>query len=101
EQLKSRYPNLPTAVALQGDAYMAGKEYQKAADTYAKALQETPSAMLVQRLAQAKASAGDREGAAGVLRDWLSKRPDDSAVSLALVGYDLAAERFDRAKAEL
>jgi Flp pilus assembly protein TadD len=57
--------------------------------------------MLVLRLAQAKAGAGDREGAASVLREWLSNHPDDRAVSLVLVSYDLAAQRFDQAKAEL
>jgi putative PEP-CTERM system TPR-repeat lipoprotein len=100
-QLRSRHRNLATAPALEGDAYMAGKEYQKAADAYSKELQQTPSAMLVLRLAQAKAGAGDREGAASVLREWLSNHPDDRAVSLVLVSYDLAAQRFDQAKAEL
>jgi putative PEP-CTERM system TPR-repeat lipoprotein len=101
DQLRGKYPNLATAPALQGDAYMAGKEYDKAADAYAKAMQQSPSAMLALRVAQAKANAGDREAAAGVLRDWLSKHPDDAGVAVVLVSYDLAAQRFDQAKAEL
>jgi len=101
DELRRKYPNLATAPALEGDAYMLGKEYDKASEAYGKAIQQGPSAMLALRLAQAKASAGNTEAAAGVLRDWLSKHPDDSAVTVVLAGYDLAAQRFDQAKLEL
>lgn len=100
-QVKNKYPNLATAPALEGDAYLAAKEYDKAADAYGKAIQQGPSEMLALRLAQAKAAGGNKEEAAAVLRDWLSKHPDDSAVAIVLANFDLAAQRFDQAKEEL
>ena len=100
-QLSEKYPKLATAPALEGDAYLAGKEYDKADDAYGKAMQQAPSVMLALRLAQAKAAAGNKDAAAGVLRDWMSKHPDDGAVATVLSGFDLAAQRFDQAKAEL
>ena len=101
DQLASKYPDLGTAPALEGDAYMAAKEYGKAADSYSKALQNAPSAMLAVRLAEARSAGGDRDGAMNTLRDWLSKHPDDVAVSLVSVSYQLGAQRYDEAKAEL
>lgn len=100
-QLRDKYPNLATAPALEGDAYLAAKGYDKAADAFSKAMQQSPSGMLAVRLAQAKAAAGNKDAAAGVLRDWLSKHPGDGGVAIVLANFDLAAQRFGEAKSEL
>ena len=100
-QLKATHPNLPTAPALEGDAYMAAKEYEKAAAAYTKAFQQSPSAMLAIRLATAKSVGGNADAGTQVLREWSAAHPDDSAVSAQLATADLAARRFDEAKKEL
>lgn len=100
-QLRTKYPGLPTATALEGDAYVAAGQYAKAADAYAKALQQSPSALLTIRLAQAKSAQGDRDAAASVLRQWLTQHPDDGAIRLAVAEYDITAHRFDEAQKEL
>src|SRR5438067_8256961 len=44
DQLRAKYPGLPTGAALEGDAYMGAAEYGNAADAYTKALEQSPSA---------------------------------------------------------
>ena len=100
-RLRTKYPGLPSAPALEGDAYMAAGEYAKADDAYTKAFRETPSAMLAIRLAQAKSAAGSAEAAQTVLREWVKQHPDDTQVAETLATYDLAGHRFDDATKEL
>src|SRR5436190_24137677 len=57
--------------------------------------------MLAINIAKAKSAAGDADGAASLLRDWYKGHPDDRVVLALLSTYDLAAHRFDMAKAEL
>ena len=100
-ELQTKYPKLPTAAALQGDAFMAAGEYAKAAAAYAETLQRNPSGILAVRLARAKSAEGNADAAAGVLREWLVQHPDDDAVAGLLATYDLVAHRFDEASKAL
>jgi putative PEP-CTERM system TPR-repeat lipoprotein len=100
-QLKATHPGLPTAPALEGDAYMAAKEYEKAAAAYSKAFQQSPSAMLAVRLATAKSLGGNADAGTQVLREWSAKHQDDIGVTAQLGTADLAAHRDDEAKKEL
>jgi putative PEP-CTERM system TPR-repeat lipoprotein len=101
EEFQKKAPKLPTAPALIGDTYMAARQYGEAAEAYAKAFAKAPSALLALRLARAKAAAGNKDATASVLRGWLATHPHDPTVSEVLVGYDIAARRYHRAKAEL
>jgi putative PEP-CTERM system TPR-repeat lipoprotein len=100
-QLRTTNPSLSTSPALEGDAYMIAGQYAEAAEAYAKALQQSPSAMLVVRLAKARSAAGKADDAAAVLREWWTTHPDDKAVLALLADYDLTAHRFDEARKEL
>jgi putative PEP-CTERM system TPR-repeat lipoprotein len=99
--LRTKNPDLATSAALEGDAYMIARQYAEAEESYAKVLQQSPSAILALRLAKAKSAAGDADGAAAFLRKWSAAHPDDTAVLATLAAYDLTAHRFDAAREEL
>jgi cellulose synthase operon protein C len=99
-QLKNDEPGLPTAPALEGDAYMAAGKYDLAADAYAKAFKGTPSTILALRLARAKAAGGNLDAAASVLQDWAVKNPDQMVVAEVLASYDISTHRYDEAEKE-
>ena len=100
-RLQKSDPGWPLAPALPGDVYMAAKQYAKAAAAYQAAFRQAPSALLVARLAQAKSAAGQPDAAAGLLRDWLAKHPEDIGIGALLAGYDIAAHRYPQATQEL
>ncbi len=100
-QLAQAHPSLPTASALEGDAYFAAGERDKAVEAYAKASGQHPSAMLTIRLARARAASGQTDAAAVGLRDWLKAHSDDTAVAALLVNFDLEAHRYSQATQEL
>jgi putative PEP-CTERM system TPR-repeat lipoprotein len=100
-RLQQSDPELPDAPALPGDVYMAARQYKKAAQSYMAAYRKAPSAMLAVRLAQTDAAAGWSDAAAEILRNWLSRRPDDLEVAQILADYDIAARRFGEARQEL
>jgi Flp pilus assembly protein TadD len=101
KELQSKKPDLPSSPALEGDAYVIAGDYAKAAEAYAASFKQSPSALLAIKTAKAKATAGDADGAASILRDWSKAHPEDKAVLVLLSTYDLAAHRFDAAKEEL
>jgi putative PEP-CTERM system TPR-repeat lipoprotein len=101
KQLQANNPNLPVSAALEGDAYMIAGQPARAAEAYAGSLKQSPSTMLAIGVAKAKDAAGDANGAAAVLREWLTTHPDDKIVLAMLGGYDLTARRFDEARKEL
>jgi Flp pilus assembly protein TadD len=100
-RLRSVNPGLVTSSALEGDAYMVAGQYSDAAESYTKALQQSPSATLALRLAKARSVAGKADDAAAGLREWWRTHPDDKAVLAMLATYDLTAQRFDAAREEL
>ncbi|MBV8774490.1 MAG: PEP-CTERM system TPR-repeat protein PrsT [Deltaproteobacteria bacterium] len=100
-RLRDTNPDLPTAAALEGDAYMMAGQYAKAAEAYAASLSKSPSTMLAIAVARAKSAAGDADGATAVLREWSTAHPNDKAVLMLLSNYDLTAHRFEAAKQEL
>jgi predicted Zn-dependent protease len=89
-------PALPTATALEGDAYLAAGERAKAIEAYSKAFERTPSALLAMRIAGAMAPVNLADAAAG-LRDWLAAHPDDTSVAELLANLDIQAKRFPEA----
>ena len=100
-QLQTKDPQLATAPALEGDVYMAAHQYTDAVDTYAKALQQSPSSMLAARLSQAQYAAGSADAAMTTLKDWLKDHPTDLAITEILAGQEIAQHKFDDATAHL
>lgn len=94
-------PSLPTAPALEGDVYMAARQYAKASEAYQKAFRKAPSAILVTRLARALSASGKHDAATVLLRGWLKKHPGDLGVAEILAVSDLSARRYAEAKAGL
>jgi putative PEP-CTERM system TPR-repeat lipoprotein len=99
-RIEKSSPALPTAPALEGDVYLAARQYAKATEAYQKAFRKAPSAMLAVRLARALSASGKPDAAAALLRDWLEKHPDDIGVTEILASFDLGAHRYTEAKAE-
>jgi len=89
----------PAAPLLIGDAYMAAQQFDKAADAYEKEFRASPTAQLALHLAAARVGQKKIDEATAVLRQWLADHPDNTQVASTLANYDLAARRFDEARA--
>ncbi|TAN03049.1 MAG: PEP-CTERM system TPR-repeat protein PrsT [Rhodanobacteraceae bacterium] len=73
---------------LEGDLYMAGKAYAKAADAYQQGLKIQYDRPLVVKSFLAQ-SANGAKNPEGVLEAWLAKHSDDAAMRLMLAQYYL------------
>ncbi|HKT41847.1 MAG TPA: XrtA/PEP-CTERM system TPR-repeat protein PrsT [Rhodanobacteraceae bacterium] len=87
--------------ALEGDLYMAGKAYAKAADAYQQGLKIQYDRPLVVKSFLAQSSSGAKNPE-GVLQTWLARHSDDAAMRLMLAQYYLdharnaqAAEQYE------
>lgn len=74
--------------ALEGDLYMAAKDYAKAAAAYQQALKLTYDRPLVMKNFAALAHIGGKAPET-LLHGWLAKHPDDAAMRLMLAQYYL------------
>jgi putative PEP-CTERM system TPR-repeat lipoprotein len=77
---------------LEGDLYMAAKDYTKAAAAYQQGLKVTYNRPLVMKNVAALEHS-DPKASEGLLRDWLAKHPDDAAMRLILAQYYLDHDR--------
>ena len=101
EDLRKDPANMPAAVVLKGDAYMAAQRYGDAASAYADEQKSNPGSPLVIRQAQALAAGGGFEPASGVLRTWLKGNPGDPDAAQLLAAYDINAKRLPDAEQNL
>ncbi|MBI2802260.1 MAG: PEP-CTERM system TPR-repeat protein PrsT [Gammaproteobacteria bacterium] len=80
--------NLPDeqsfAIALNGDIAYARKDYGAAITAYRRALALKPSNLIVLRLSQAHAAAGETAQGIAVLGDWFKVHPEDLVIANAL-----------------
>jgi putative PEP-CTERM system TPR-repeat lipoprotein len=100
-QLAARPDARPASLVLPGDLLLAGKQPQKAAEAYAAAAKEAPSATLVLREATAWRAAGQQDKAAAAVQAWLARTPEDTGALLLLSQLDMQAGRMDKAEQNL
>jgi Flp pilus assembly protein TadD len=97
----AQHPELTTADALEGDAYIGAGQADKALEAYRQAYQRKPSGLLAMRLYRALVAGGKPQDGAQILRDWLAGHPDDLAAAAQLGTADIFAHRYDEARKEL
>lgn len=78
--------------SLEGDLYMAGKAYAKAANAYQQGLKIQYDRPLVMKSFLAQSSSGAKNPE-GVLQAWLAKHSDDAGMRLMLGQYYLDHDR--------
>ncbi len=88
QTLQTQAATKAAGFGLEGDLYMAGKSWDKAAQAYQQGLKVTYERPLVIKSFQALNAGGAKEPQ-GVLRDWLAKHSDDAATRLLLAQYYL------------
>ena len=76
--VQQRFPRQAVGFALEGDAWMARKQYAKAASLYEAARQRGPSGLLAIKLDEAYTLAGKPEGSLAPLLQWLNDHPEDA-----------------------
>lgn len=97
-ELRKSNPNLGPAPLLDGEVYMAAHQYDQAAQSYAKAFQQSPSTQIAVRLFEARVAAGNETAAVADLSKWFAAHPKDIAVAAVLGSVALQGHNFDEAK---
>lgn len=92
-RLKKALPNPAAGFALEGDIYMASRQFEKAADAYHAGYAARPSAQLAIGEYRARRAAG-RKPFTEPLSAWLKANPGDSAVR-SMLGEALQADGND------
>ncbi len=85
------------ALSLNGDIAFARKNYPAAITAYQKALKLKPASLIVLRLYNAQAAAGDHAQAIDTLQTWVKSHPNDLEVANALGQAYLVAGRYPAA----
>ncbi|HYP67249.1 MAG TPA: XrtA/PEP-CTERM system TPR-repeat protein PrsT, partial [Thiobacillaceae bacterium] len=86
QHTQQRFPRLPAGFALEGDAWMAQKQYPKAASLYEAARQRGPSGLLAIKLDRAYTLAGKPGEGEMPLLQWLKDHPEDAPTRLYYAG---------------
>lgn len=77
KRIKAAYPELYLGYEMAGDTLMAQGDYADAGNEYAQAFDRLRRVDLVIKLADSANRLGNHDAAAGYLKDWLAKHPDD------------------------
>lgn len=94
---RERRPELAAADVLVGDILMRTERYKDATAAYEKAKAKQNSAMVANRLFQARSKAGDTVNAIKPLEEWVAANPDDQATRLVMATAYLQVGQNDRA----
>ena len=98
-RLQKSYPRSATGYALEGDAHMAGQEYQQAADAYQRAYDINPSEMIAFRTFLVRLQLGQGEAALELLQQWIKQNPEDVSARLSLGNaYRILGKEFEAAE---
>jgi putative PEP-CTERM system TPR-repeat lipoprotein len=93
DALKSSRPRDVETRILEGDVYLASKNYAKAAVAYDAAAEIKPSGMIAMRAYRAR-QAGHLENPARPLEKWLNAHPADNGVRMVLAeAYEASGDR--------
>ncbi|MGA7800609.1 MAG: XrtA/PEP-CTERM system TPR-repeat protein PrsT [Gammaproteobacteria bacterium] len=84
KQIQKEQPNLAVGWELDGDIYAATRDYDPAAQAYARAYSKQPSRALVLKQYQMLTRGGKQEDGRETLGRWLSKSPKDTDMRLLL-----------------
>ncbi|MGB8274977.1 MAG: tetratricopeptide repeat protein, partial [Alphaproteobacteria bacterium] len=96
--LKRDHSDNPDVIALDGSFALAEGRPKDAVPLFEKAMEQRPIGEYVVKLATAKWSSGDKDGAVATLTDWTQKSPDDLISLWKLGNYYQAQNRLDDAK---
>lgn len=100
DTIKQRHPKLPVGWQLEGDIWLAQKQYKNAVTAYEKATQVTPTAISARRLYQANKAQGNDQAAFDALTKWLQAHGDDAETWIMLgVGYQSAGKNKEAVEA--
>jgi putative PEP-CTERM system TPR-repeat lipoprotein len=84
KEVEKRFPDRPDVLHLRGAIARGEGDQQQASELLARAFAASPHTKSMLSLAGQMWSAGDREGAIAVQKDWLQDNPEDVAAALAL-----------------
>lgn len=101
EELRQNTANLPGSTMLKGDVLMRAGRFSDAAQAFQEEFKLSATEPLMLRLASAYASAGKDDDATRLLREWLTRVPDDVDASQMLALIDIQARRYDQAEKNL
>ncbi len=101
DRLLAQDRDFTTIRALKGDIYLAANRPADAVASFTEAQSIAPSSLLVTRLAGALLRAGRAEDATKLLKDWITKKPDDLTATEQLAEVFIAMGKYDDAQAEL
>lgn len=91
--IKQHQPQSPVGWQLEGDIWLAQKNYKNAIAAYDKAYQMTPTAISARRLYQAYKTQGNDQAAFDALTKWLQAHGDDAESWLMLgIGYQASGK---------
>ena len=85
-RLQRQNAKSPAGFVLEGDIFMAKKEYVAAAKAYERALEKRSNGLLVVRLHQALSASGGSRQADTKLVQWLNEHPGDTVVRSYFAG---------------
>ena len=98
ERLERDPANLPDATLLKGDAYMAVRQFDKAASAFTAEMKASPSTIMATRVALAQIALGQPDAAMQTLSGWVAKNPDDLTALEPLAALELQLNRSDLAE---
>ena len=95
--VQARHPDKPFGYALEGEIYVAQKNWGAAVHVYREAVKRFQNPLLVARAHAIMEAAGKGTEAEAMTRSWIKGHPKDTVVLGYLAQRDLAAKRYQSA----
>ena len=97
KELQAKHPNKPFGYSLEGEIYVAQKEWGPAERVYREAVKRFQLPVLVARTHAIMEAAGDGAKADAMARTWIKDHPKDTVVLAYLSQRELAEKRYEAA----